>query len=184
MGDEMGSTEPVLVHYRYDSLRRVVVTIFGLIGLASGYLWGGMTVHLWIDFLSADLDWSLVKCAWFHIGLVVPLAFLFIGFVNCTDVIATESGLTIRTAYLIWFSIPWRDVVRTKVLSKFPSQMFLDWDTEERVVSIRKGLTVLHRGLPLKGSNGRQRLRGFVIRSGVRGYRDLVRVIKKHIADN
>jgi hypothetical protein len=111
----------------------------------------------------------------------MSLVFLFLGCVECPDVIAQESGVVVTTCYFFRFLVPWKDIVHIKTLSRLPFEPPLDRGVEQRVVSIQRGLTVFHRGLPLKDGKEKQHLRGFILRSDAQGYHDLVRVTEEHI---
>ena len=173
--------ESDLVQYSYDSRRRSLVVIYGLAGLISGLLWGLPTIGFWRGSLFGHLDWSLSKCALLHGALLASLWFLFLGCVECPDVIAQESGVMVTTCYFFRFFVPWKDIVHIKALSRLPFEPSTERDVQQHVVSIQRGLTVFHRGLPLKDGKEKQRLRGFVLRSDAHGYHDLVRVIEEHV---
>lgn len=135
-----------------------------------------------IDFFSGQLDLSIAECILVHIGLVIPLAFLFVGGVQCTDVTVQESGMVVRTCYLLNFFVPWEAVVDVRTLSPMPLALPGDQGVQESVISIKKGLTVFHRGYPARNYDKPKKLHGFMIRSDAHGYHDLVHAVQEHIS--
>lgn len=178
------SEECDLARYNSSFYHMVVAMMYGLGGLIFGVIWGTVTIVLWTRFLLGRLDWPLFQCILFHGGIILSAFFLWAGCIECVRVVAQEKGLIVTTCYLVPFFVPWKDIVHIKVYDK-PLGARPTWerDVQEQVVSIKRGLTIFHRGFPVYDGQRRQPLRGFIVRSDGEGYRELVRVIEQRLAD-
>lgn len=160
--------------YRYNGKRMISVVAMSAVGI----LWAGMVGYvlqrLWAHFLSGQLDWSLWQLVLFHFPLIVPLLALVAGGAQCTAVCWDEQGMYIRTWYWCWFFVPWQSVIDFRP--------FADETIEESaIISLQRGLTYIHRGLPVKNRQGWCWPRGFVLYSDSKGYADLVKEMKMRL---
>lgn len=150
----------------------------GLGGALLGSILGLITVAAWKEFLSGHLDWSLDELLALTSGMAVPLALLLIGCSRCTAVDVQENGLVIRTCLFRWFFVPWSDV--RGLWGGWIFSPMDPWLGQRSYILIARGLTPLHEGL-VKGPEGWEWSRCFMITSDGQGYSDVVHVIEQHV---
>ena len=167
-----------MIHYEE---RRGVAISWALGGVLSGLIWGSLTRSAWTTFLSGSLDWSVGELLLFSLGMVVPGILLLAGCTRCLAITAQEDGMTVKTCIFVRFFIPWQDVTglwgyRSR---SAPGMRHI----RKNVITIKRGLTPVHRSLPRRGPKGWQWPRGFQITSEAQGYSDLVRAIEARVGE-
>lgn len=162
------------VIYRCSDKRLVTIWGLGISGALLGAVAGYLVVQAWIRYLSGRLDWPFWEFGLFHLILVAPFGMILAGGSYCTAVFAHESGLTLKTCYVLSFDVPWGDVIAIRDFSDLSSESGC-------AVSLIGGLTCMHHGLPVKGVRGWQWPRGFALYSDSQGYSDLIHTIKQQI---
>lgn len=170
-----------MIHYEYQGRLRGGVVGWGLGGVLLGLGVGCLATTAWVEVLLGNLDWHDEKVFLFSLGMIVPCLLLLAGCIPCTSIKANEKGLTIRTCFFLHFFIPWSDIVGLWNHESFSPTA--GRKVQNTVVSIRKGLTPLHRALVFRGAGSLTWSRGFTITSEAQGYRALVRAIEEHVGE-
>lgn len=170
-----------MIRYEYRGRLMAMVVALGLGGILFGSIVVCLNIAAWTDFLSGGLDWPIGKLLFFSFSAVLPCLSLLTGCIHCTAIITQEDGMTIRTCFFLQFFVLWQDVIDLRSGTQYSLQYRRA--VRKGLITIRRGLTPLHRSLPRKGSRGWQWPRGFVITSEAQGYSDLVRVIEERIGD-
>lgn len=167
-----------MIHYRYPRRLQSAVVGWGLGGMFLGLVVGCLAATAWMEVLSGNLDWRDEKVLVFSLGMILPCLLLLAGCLPCTSIEAYEKGLTIRTCFFLHFFVPWSDIVG---LWHYESFSPTAGRTQNTVVSIRRGLTPLHRAFVFWGTGSPVWSRGFTITSEAQGYHALVGAIEGHI---
>jgi len=165
---------------RYHSRRLMGAVVGGLGGALFGSILGLIVVVAWREFLAGRLDWPIDQLLGLTSSMAVPLGLFLVGCSRCAVVEVQEDGLAIRSCFFWWFFVPWRNV--TWLWSGRLFSPMDPWFGHRAFVLIKQGLTPLHSGL-VKGPQGWQWSRCFMMTSDGKGYSEVVQAIEEHIAD-
>jgi hypothetical protein len=155
------------------------VLVLGVGGTFFGVAMAGLAIGSWQRFLSGESAWSAAELAGFTVASFLPWTAVLCGCASCIAVTAGNDGLKIRTCYFLDFFVPWGEVIDIRAGATY--SLRVRGRVNKALVTVRGGLTCIHRGIPRRTSQGWEWPRGFIVISEAEGYDELVQVIRDHV---
>lgn len=135
-----------------------------------------------IRLISGTSDEPVFGTLWISLGsLVFWIISVLSTCLPCYEVQGDESGIRVKTCLLVWFPIPWEDILGYR-----KGHLFTDNNSKEEytILYLRKGLTPLH-GTFLKNDIGKRKWqRSFWITAKGEGYIALSQLIGEKVLTN